>query len=468
MAQHRCPGGGVGAGPMRAAAIAGALVALAAVGVVAGALAFSGGRATSLAPPAALPLAVRLMALAAAGAAAAAAFLLIRRLYIVPAARGVELLAPAAGHELGPHPSLEQVVPAAAKRHQRLQRRYRRLHTVVSELPQGVLVFRRNGRLREINLTGAVMLGVAADTGVASGPRLHAALAQYGLDTMVQAALRDGVGAESDLHVAEGDTRWLQAQSQPFTGPDATAGVLVVLRDVTRLRRLEHMRRDFVANVSHELRTPITSISGFVETLLDRQMFTGPEAERFLHIIQRQAARLGAIIDDLLSLSTIQLGEERRTIAFIDATLAPVIAAAVQSCQPAAAAQRVQIRTACPADLTCRVNEQLLEQAIANLVDNAIKYSPRGSVVTVSARGERQEAVVEVADSGIGIPDDHLPRIFERFYRVERARSSDPDATGGTGLGLAIVKHIAQAHGGAVRVTSTVNRGSTFSLHLPA
>ena len=443
---------------MRAAAVAGALAALAAVGVAAGALAVAGG----LGGPAFAAL-VAVPPLAAA----AAVYLLVRRLYVAPAARGVALLAPAAGHEPGAGLALEQVVAAAAKRHRRLERRYRRLSTVIGELPQGVLVFRRNGRLRDINLAGATMLGVASASGIAARPRVLAALSQYGLDTMVQAALREGAGAEADLHVAAGGMRWLQAQSQPFSAPDAATGVLVVLRDVTRLRRLEHMRRDFVANVSHELRTPITSISGFVETLLDRKTYAGPEAERFLRIIQQEATRLGAIIEDLLSLSALELGEERREISFVEAALAPVIAAAVQSCQPAAALHRVRLRTACDPALTCRANEQLLVQALGNLIDNAIKYSHRESAVTVSARRDRREVVVEVADAGIGIPEEHLPRIFERFYRVERARNDPaPDATGGTGLGLAIVKHIAQAHGGTVEVTSTVKRGSTFSLHL--
>ena len=219
-----------------------------------------------------------------------------------------------------------------------------------------------------------------------------------------------------------------------------------------------------MANVSHELRTPITSISGFVETLLDSEMYNSAKARHFLEIVVKHSSRLEAIIDDLMSLANIELGEERRSVAFSDTALAPVISAAVLSCGQAAAAGGVALQAECDPDLTCRMNAQLVEQALINLLDNAIKHSGRDARVVVRAGRNASDVLIEVTDTGIGIAPEHQQRIFERFYRVDRARSRKQ---GGTGLGLAIVKHIAQAHDGDVSVRSVLQRGSTFTLRLP-
>jgi two-component system phosphate regulon sensor histidine kinase PhoR len=233
---------------------------------------------------------------------------------------------------------------------------------------------------------------------------------------------------------------------------------------VTRLRRLEQVRQDFVANVSHELRTPITSIKGFVETLIDGALDSPEEARRFLEIVAKQSDRLTAILEDLLILSRTEAGTSRKEIRLERSNLLEVIEAAVALCKPKASAKGIAITIACPEALEARMNAPLLEQAVTNLVDNAVKYSDSDERVLVEAEQNDEGVVLRVQDHGAGIPAEHLPRLFERFYRVDKARSR---SLGGTGLGLSIVKHISSAHGGKVRVESTPGQGSTFSIYLP-
>lgn len=254
--------------------------------------------------------------------------------------------------------------------------------------------------------------------------------------------------------------------------------VLICASDATRLRRLERLRHDFVANVSHELRTPITAIKGFVETMLDRRLYRGSNGKRFLRIAGAQAERLDALVEDLLSLSRIEQGEHDG----IDATaqpLAPIVTRAVDACRSRLGGGRARIGIAGVDGMRVRANAPLLERALANLLDNALLYGGDRASVRISARSEdgagsedgaesgdgaRSEGGVriEVTDDGPGIAGEHLDRVFERFYRVERD-SSIP----GSGLGLAIVKHIVQAHGGRVSVMSEAGSGTTFTLQIP-
>jgi two-component system phosphate regulon sensor histidine kinase PhoR len=216
--------------------------------------------------------------------------------------------------------------------------------------------------------------------------------------------------------------------------------------------------------VSHELKTPITSIKGFVETLLAGALKEPENAEKFLRIIAQQTDRLHEIIDDLLSLSRIEQEAERHQIVLARGNLKEVLQAAGQVCEAKAAAKNISLEVICPDTLRANFNAPLLEQALVNLLDNAIKFSPANSSVRVEAEIAGSEIVIRVMDQGDGIPSEHLDRIFERFYRMDAGRSRK---VGGTGLGLAIVKHIAQAHGGRVTVSSTPGEGSTFSIMIP-
>jgi two-component system, OmpR family, phosphate regulon sensor histidine kinase PhoR len=224
------------------------------------------------------------------------------------------------------------------------------------------------------------------------------------------------------------------------------------------------VRSDFVANVSHELKTPITSIKGFLETLSDGAVDDPQNARRFLEIALRQAERLNAIIEDLLSLSRIEQEAESNQLPRSIESVRDVVAGAVDVCRSKAEAKSVVVHVSCDGDPHAEVNGPLLEQAIVNLVDNAIKYSDPGSAVEVAASADADTIVIRVRDKGAGIEAAHLPRVFERFYRVDKARSRK---LGGTGLGLAIVKHIVAAHGGNIEVESEPGKGTTFTLTLP-
>jgi two-component system phosphate regulon sensor histidine kinase PhoR len=224
------------------------------------------------------------------------------------------------------------------------------------------------------------------------------------------------------------------------------------------------MRKDFVANVSHELRTPITSIKGFVETLMDGGVHSHQDAENFISIIAKQADRMNSIIEDLLFLSRVEQNVEDRKVQLEECPLCDVLQEAIDISAKKAEAKKVRIALDCPGDLKGMINPALLEQAVTNLIDNAINYSDPGGRVEVEAEREGNGIVIRVRDQGCGIEKKHHTRIFERFYRVDKARSRK---VGGTGLGLAIVKHIVQAHGGRITVESVPGGGSVFSIHLP-
>lgn len=234
---------------------------------------------------------------------------------------------------------------------------------------------------------------------------------------------------------------------------------------IHRLRKLETVRRDFVANVSHELRTPITSIKGFVETLLSGNLEKPEDSKRFLEIVANQTDRLNAIIEDLLSLARLEQDSGQVEIVLEESGVQPVVELAIQICAVKAADKNIQVTLQCDPTLTAVINPQLIEQAVINLVDNAIKYSMPSTCIRVEVSHSDSQVTLAVADEGRGIEQEHIPRLFERFYRVDKNRSRQ---MGGTGLGLAIVKHIAQVHGGSVGVDSTVGKGSTFRIHLPA
>jgi two-component system phosphate regulon sensor histidine kinase PhoR len=277
---------------------------------------------------------------------------------------------------------------------------------------------------------------------------------------------KDETAVEAEIEISSPASRVLQVyMTRLRTNADNLGGVLMVFHDVTKMRRLEEMRTQFVANVSHELRTPVTSIKGFVETLLDGAHQDEEDRKRFLGIIARHVDRLDNIFEDLLTLSRLEQGGESASVTLTPYAVADTLRAAIELCKPKAQQSEVEVFCEAPQNLRALVNPNLLEQAVVNLLDNAIKYSPRGSQVHVRAVGEGDSVRISVSDSGIGIPSSHLERIFERFYRIDAARSRK---AGGTGLGLSIVKHIAQAHGGAASVKSQVGKGSEFSIVLRA
>jgi two-component system phosphate regulon sensor histidine kinase PhoR len=334
---------------------------------------------------------------------------------------------------------------------------------VLTSMVEGVLAVDSAHRVLEVNPAAARIFSI--NPASAKGRDLVEVVRNPDLRNFIAGALASAEAVEGDIVLPGPSERFLRAHGSPLRDPlGRNIGAVIVLNDVSALRRLENVRREFVANVSHELKTPVTSIKGFVETLQGGAMENREDAGRFLAIIARQADRLNAIIEDLLNLSRIERDTEAGDITLEEERLKPVLQAAIQVCELQAAAKDVRLELDCAPDAAAAISAPLLEQALVNLIDNAVKYSPAGGRVRVEARQNGEETVVRVQDWGVGIDAKHLPRLFERFYRVDKARSRK---LGGTGLGLAIVKHIAQAHGGQARVESEPGRGSIFSLHLP-
>jgi len=270
---------------------------------------------------------------------------------------------------------------------------------------------------------------------------------------------------ERDIVYHQGGERIFSVHCTPLLDAvQKRLGALVVLSDVTQLRRLENMRRDFAASVSHEIKTPLTAIKGFVETLATGSLDDLEETRRFLEIIERHVNRLTAIIEDLMQLSRIERDDEIQQIGLEDCRLVDVLKTAIGLCKDAIEEKGIDVQLVCEDELCGCFDATLLEQAAVNLLDNAVKYSSERSTIRIEAKNSNGEVQILFRDQGMGIAKKHLPRLFERFYRVDKARSRK---LGGTGLGLAIVKHIAQAHGGRVTVESELAKGSTFTLHLP-
>lgn len=345
-----------------------------------------------------------------------------------------------------------------------LRTRLQEQSIVHESMSSGLMALDRSQRVISINRAARRMLGLG-DAEI-DGLALRDVSVEPELKRFVADALQreSRLTREVELHGRQGAI--VEAVAEPLRdGQDQPAGLLVLMNDLTRVRKLEAMRSDFAANVSHELRTPITNITGYVETLLDVGVSDPLQTTKFLDIIKRNADRLAAIIEDLLELARLEEPGREKTIERVPTPVRLIVDAAAVQFDAAIEEKNLTVRVDAAGDLTANVNARLIEQAISNLLSNAIKYSPPGSLIVIRA-GQIADGMLEIAviDQGAGIAPKHLPRLFERFYRVDKARSRQ---LGGTGLGLAIVKHIAQVHGGRAEVQSELGRGSTFRLLLP-
>ena len=290
----------------------------------------------------------------------------------------------------------------------------------------------------------------------------------YHLQQFITRALSHADPLEEDLVIQKDETRIFNVTSTALCNmAGKRLGTLIIFHDMTRIRHLEQMHKDFAANVSHELKTPLTAIKGFVETLRElldeRDGRDGDNAERFLNIIEKNVNRLIALIDDLLALSRLERAEgEAPQLEIFE--VSQVVALAVDTCLPLIESSELEIDMECTTHLTAAMDPILMEHALVNLLENAVKYSHAGDKISVRCHAKKRHVVIEVIDSGPGISNEHLSKIFHRFYRVDKGRSR---AVGGTGLGLAIVKHIVKYHNGTIGVSSTLGEGSTFKITLP-
>ena len=344
------------------------------------------------------------------------------------------------------------------------------LLAVLTSMVEGVMVLDRRGHVLQMNPALERMFGISR---VEARGRSCAELFRHQqLNDLVTVMLRSRTHHQDEI-VLPLNGRCLQVEASPAGGErENEASVVLVFHDMTELRRLEKIRKDFVANVSHELRTPLTSIKGYVEALLDGAKDDPAASVKFLEIILKQSDRLNLIIEDLLELSKIESGsvsfkeEPLELRSIVDRTLSTI--------KPIAEKNRHRLVTAVDPSLPPMAGDEgRLVQVLTNLLDNAVKYTPTGGTITVGAKlvlsigsDEPAPSAIElsVADTGIGIPEADRPRVFERFYRVDKARSRE---LGGTGLGLAIVKHIVEGHGGQVWVEANHPQGSRFVVRLP-
>src|SRR5436309_13912460 len=338
-----------------------------------------------------------------------------------------------------------------------LQHERAKIGAILDGMVEGVLAVDGRGHVVLMNERARTMFGL--QTARPEGTPLLEVVRHVGLHELVGRCRLSGEGTvvRRELRVAGPFERTVQANAVPLRLAADDPGVVMVLHDVSELRRLEQVRTEFVANVSHELRTPLTAIQGYLETLLGGALEERADARRFLEIAFRHTERLGRLLNDLTDLSNIELGKVSLRLAPV--RFAEVLGSVLDIVRPKAEASRVGlIADVEPADIVAHADHDRLAQILINLVDNAVKYTPEGGWVTVRARRDGGRLEVRVRDTGIGIPRADLPRISERFYRVDKARSRE---LGGTGLGLAIVKHLVLAHGGELEITSEEGEGTT-------
>ncbi|MFJ7934870.1 two-component system histidine kinase PnpS [Sporosarcina sp. NPDC096371] len=337
-----------------------------------------------------------------------------------------------------------------------------RLKTLVESMGSGLLMFGRGGTVNLLNEVFEKTFGLTENEVVGK------TFKDIGLPIAIENLIEDVFMTEQvraqQVRIDISDhPSYMSVYGAPVIGLHGNwLGIVVVIHDITELVRLEEVRKDFVANVSHELRTPVTSIKGFTETLLDGAMHEPVIMTEFLGIIQKESDRLHLLIDDLLELSGME--REGFTLKYADVNVKEMIDDAVRIVSGNMERKKMKILAEIPQDLIIEADSDRLIQVMVNLLSNAINYSKEETTVTVTVTRSKNEVVMTVRDQGIGIEQSELPRLFERFYRVDRARSRD---SGGTGLGLAIVKHLVEIHGGTVEVNSAIGVGTTFCIHLP-
>ena len=334
-----------------------------------------------------------------------------------------------------------------------------RLRAVLQGMVEGVLVLDRNGRVILANPRLRELFG--AWSAVEGRPALEV-IRRADVETALGEAVRSAEPVVREVQLSAGGGRHLEMHAVRFPSHGPLLGTVAVFHDVTEIHRLEGVRRDFVANVSHELRTPLTAIRGFAETLRGSDLSV-EQRRQYLDVILRHADRLTALIEDLLELSRIEGGTRSLALEPVDA--AGLARDLMQDLKPRLDAGRLQGEVRAETAPRALADRRALEQVLLNLLDNAIKYSEPGGRIELRVSGSAAGVRIDVSDTGIGIPESDRARIFERFYRVEKARSRD---LGGTGLGLAIVKHLVQAQEGEVFVVSGEGQGTTFTLRLPA
>jgi two-component system, OmpR family, phosphate regulon sensor histidine kinase PhoR len=336
--------------------------------------------------------------------------------------------------------------------------------TILRAMQDGLLVVDKSLRVTLVNQAFRKLFGLPE---ISLGTPLLDIVRDATVDRLIAETLRTGKAMQSELILTDSKTnseRDVEVSAVPMSDDaDLTTGAVVLFHDITQLKQADRVRRDFVANVSHELRTPLSILSGYIETLLDSPKTSREELSRILRVMERHSKRLGLLVDDLLSLA--QLESRSTTLQLSDVQLPELFESVIRDWEKQLVEKRLKVTVDLSPDArTIRVDETRLHEVLYNLLENAVKYSRENGQIRLQATQRGHEITVSVTDNGIGIRKDDLLRIFERFYRADKARSRE---LGGTGLGLAIVKHIVQLHGGRVEAESELGRGTTIRVVLP-
>jgi len=337
--------------------------------------------------------------------------------------------------------------------------------TILRAMQDGLLVVDESLRVTLVNQAFRKLFGLPE---ILFGTPLLDVVRDATVDRLIEETLRTGKAMQSELILTYSKTnseRDVEISAVPVKDEaDLTTGAVVLFHDITQLKKADKVRRDFVANVSHELRTPLSIVRGYIETLLDNPKTSEKELSRILRVMERHSKRLGLLVDDLLTLA--QLESRNTALQFSDVQLAELFESVIRDWGRQLAEKQLKLIVDLSPDArTIRADETRLHEVLYNLLDNAVKYSREHGEVRLRAAHHGHEILLSVTDNGMGITKDDLPRIFERFYRADKARSRE---LGGTGLGLAIVKHIAQLHGGRVEAESELGKGTTIRVILPA
>ncbi len=359
--------------------------------------------------------------------------------------------------------ALENLFARQQELDQQITQRESGTQTILGAMQDGLLVVDARGHILLMNRTFEKLFAIR---GGAVGAPLLESVRHATLDRLIGETLRGGKALQSELMLTDSQAnaeRHVEVSAVPMNDGLTTTGAVVLFHDITQLKRLDQVRSDFVANVSHELRTPLSILRGYIETLLDNPKTSREELSRILEVMERHSKRLGLLVDDLLNLARLEASDTNLDISQV--RVRELFNNVIRDWEERLAAKRLEVIVDLPPNAPeIRADETRLQEVLYNLLDNAVKYSRENGEIRLQAAQHGSEIVLSVSDNGIGIGKDDLPRIFERFYRADKARSRE---LGGTGLGLAIVKHIAQLHGGRMEAESELGRGTTIRVILP-
>lgn len=361
--------------------------------------------------------------------------------------------------------ALEDIFNLQRQLDQQMTERAVGTETIFAAMQDGLLVVDTRHRITLVNRTFRQLFGLGDSI---IGQPLLDIVRQAELDRLIAQTLRTGTPQTSELSISVppgNSPRRMQLSAVAMKNEaDAATGAVVLFHDITQLKQADEIRRDFVANVSHELRTPLSILRGYIETLLDDPETSLDELRRILEVMKRHSNRLGVLVDDLLTLA--QLESTNPDLQLSDVRVSELFAAIVHDWAKKFAEKKLSVDIAVAPNLPIfRADETRLQEVLYNLLDNSLKYTQPGGKIRLQAQRSGDEIALSVNDTGLGISETDLPRVFERFYRADKARS--PESVRGTGLGLSIVKHIAQMHGGRVEAESKVGRGTTIRVLLP-